>query len=129
MTKRIPFRVLLLREHMRHSDIFWKDGAVVSLSGTPKFETNDDGDTIVRKEYRVKTVKNLLSGIKKTVLFEERSFLCFYELLRLRVRGLLGLLRSSFLHRSLIGRLRICRLLRLRIGVLVAHIGSLLRFR
>lgn len=38
-----------------------KDGAVVSLSGTPKFETNDDGDTIVRKEYRVKTVKNLLS--------------------------------------------------------------------
>ena len=37
-----------------------KDGAVVSLSGTPKFETNDDGDTIVRKEYRVKTVKNLL---------------------------------------------------------------------
>ena len=53
----------------------------------------------------------------------------FYELLRLRVRGLLGLLRSSFLHRSLIGRLRICRLLRLRIGVLVAHIGSLLRFR
>lgn len=38
-----------------------KDGAVVSLSGTPKFETNDDGDTIVRKEYRVKTVKNLLA--------------------------------------------------------------------
>ena len=53
----------------------------------------------------------------------------FYKLLRLCVRGRLGLLRSSFLHRSLIGRLRICRLLRLRIGVLVAHIGSLLRFR
>ena len=53
----------------------------------------------------------------------------FYELLCMRVRGLLGLLRGSSLHWSLIGRLGICRLLRLCIGVLVAHIGSLLRFR